>query len=145
MYDDILVPTDGSDGVEQALDHAFVLAARFDATVHTLYVVQADGVADTLDEAEFADLLDRLDDAGQQAVETVRRQAREADHDIETAVCRGVPATEINEYVEEAGIDRVVMATAGRTGTAREMLGSVTEAVVRSAEVPVLTVNVGEN
>jgi nucleotide-binding universal stress UspA family protein len=144
MYDDILVPTDGSESVAQALDHAFVLADRFDATIHTLYVVQADGIATALDETEFENVFDRLDDAGQQAVEGVRERAREADHEVETAVRRGTPAAEIDGYVTDQGVDLVVMATEGRTGNAREMLGSVTEGVVRSSSVPVLTVNVGE-
>ena len=39
MYEDILVPTDGSDGASAALDEAIDLAAAFDATVHSLYVV----------------------------------------------------------------------------------------------------------
>lgn len=144
MYDDILVPTDGSESIAQALDHAFVLADRFDATVHTIYVVQAEGIADTLDETEFEDVFDRLDEAGQQAVEAVREQAHAAGHDIEAAVHRGTPDEEIERYAAEHGIDLVVMATEGRTGSAREMLGSVTEGVVRSASIPVLTVNVGD-
>ena len=39
MYDDILVPTDGSDEVSAALDQAFELASTYNATVHALYVV----------------------------------------------------------------------------------------------------------
>lgn len=144
MYDDILVPTDGSESVAQALEHALVLADRFDATVHTIYVVQADGITETLDETEFEDVFDRLDEAGQKAVEGVREQARAAGHDIEAAVRRGTPTEEIEGYADEQGIDLVVMATEGRTGSAREMLGSVTEGVIRSGSVPVLTVNVGD-
>lgn len=144
MYDNILVPTDGSDSVTQALDHALALAGRFDASVYTIYVVRAEGVTDTLDETEFEDAVERLDEAGQQAVEEVHEQARAAGHDIETAVRRGTPVEEIERYADEEGIDLVVMATKGRTGSAREMLGSVTEGVIRSSSVPVLTVNVGE-
>ncbi|MXR51831.1 universal stress protein [Halovenus sp. WSH3] len=145
MYDEILVPTDGSAGVEQALDHAVALASKFDARIHTIYVLQTPEMADTLEGDELGDILDRLDEAGRQAVEDVRRQARNAGlSDIETAVRRGVPEAEIRAYIDEQEIDLVVMATEGRTGSAREMLGSVTEEVVRSTSAPVLTVNVGE-
>ena len=39
MYDDILLPTDGSDGIDAAATHAATLADRFGATVHVLSVV----------------------------------------------------------------------------------------------------------
>jgi len=38
------------------------------------------------------------------------------------------------------GVDSIVMATAGRTGLAHLLIGSVAEKVVRHAPVPVLTV-----
>ena len=39
VYDDILVPTDGSNATSRAVDHAVELAAFHDATLHALYVV----------------------------------------------------------------------------------------------------------
>ncbi|MFC6755085.1 universal stress protein, partial [Halorubrum tibetense] len=39
MFDTIVIATDGSDSVGRAVDVAVDLAARFDAAVHALYVV----------------------------------------------------------------------------------------------------------
>lgn len=44
MYEHILVPTDGSDVAEAAVDHALDLAEKYDAEVHALYVVDIDSV-----------------------------------------------------------------------------------------------------
>lgn len=41
VYRDVPIPTDGSPGVEPALEHGVGTAARWDATVHALYVVDA--------------------------------------------------------------------------------------------------------
>ena len=141
MYDEILLPTDGSERVTRALDHATAVAERFDAKIHVIHVVQTAEASDTLDE-EFADTLDRVEQAGQEALTTAREQVEQAGHDVETTLAEGVPAPEIRSYVDDNDIDLVVMATEGRTGDAREMLGSVTEEVVRSTSVPVLTVTV---
>ncbi|MFB6135418.1 MAG: universal stress protein, partial [Halobacteriaceae archaeon] len=46
----------------------------------------------------------------------------------------------ITDYVEAEGVDLVVMGTRGRSGLRRTLLGSVTERVVRTASVPVVTV-----
>ena len=52
----------------------------------------------------------------------------------------GSPVDEINRTVDEHSIDLVVMGTHGRTGIRHLMAGSVTERVVRSSRVPVLTI-----
>jgi nucleotide-binding universal stress UspA family protein len=46
----------------------------------------------------------------------------------------------ITETAEAIGADLIVMRTRGHTGAARAVLGSVADAVVRSADVPVLLV-----
>lgn len=141
MYDNVLVPTDGSETALLALEDAGSLVRRYDATLHTIHVVETTGVTDTLDDDQFEDVVDRIERAGTEAVETVvdRAQAQGID-DVESAVRHGLPHEEIPEYVEEQGIDIVVMATAGRTGAERDVIGSCTERLVRSSPVPVLTI-----
>ncbi|MFB6179761.1 MAG: universal stress protein [Halorientalis sp.] len=41
MYERILVPTDGSVGMNRVIDHAAALAAEHNALVHALYVIDA--------------------------------------------------------------------------------------------------------
>jgi nucleotide-binding universal stress UspA family protein len=56
------------------------------------------------------------------------------------AVVVGVPVEEINRAVDTHKADLVVMGTHGRSGLRAMMVGSVTERVVRSSKVPVLTI-----
>jgi nucleotide-binding universal stress UspA family protein len=144
MYDSVLVPTDGSDGAEAALDHAIGVTERNDAQLHTVYATEIGDLSESLDEETFGQTVDRLRTAGEEAVQRVVAQAQEHGLDTNSAVVDGTADEVILQYVEDNDIDIVVMATRGRTGTAREVMGSVTERVVRSAPVPVLTVNVGE-
>lgn len=143
MYETVLVPTDGSEKAEAALEHALGVAQRNDATLHTLHVTELGHRSDSLDEDEFGDTIERVQKAGQTAVDTVTERAREAGIGVESAVEEGNATTTILEYIETHDIDIVVMATQGRSGSAREVIGSVTEAVIRSSPVPVLTINVG--
>ncbi len=141
MYDEILIPTDGSESAERAAQYGQVLVEAYGATVHVLSVVDErdfDGVADG-DEA----------DAGKTAAERTARDAVETvadlfDEDVTTRVTVGIPSEEILGYVSEAAIDLVVMGTHGRTGVERFLIGSVAERVVRHAAVPVLTVRLSE-
>ena len=144
MYDAVLVPTDGSEGSTTAAEHAIDLAQRHDASLHALHVLETEQVVDQIPEFEDSSIFDRLADAGQQAVDDLQAQAEDADIDtVTTAVKQGVPHEEVVEYVERHDIDVVVMATEGRTGPSRELIGSVTESVVRASPVPVLAVKVG--
>ena len=57
-----------------------------------------------------------------------------------TQVRVGSPVDEINRFADEAKVDLIVMGTHGHTGVRAWLAGSVTEKVVRTAKVPVLTV-----
>ena len=58
----------------------------------------------------------------------------------EFAVKAGEPAQNIIDYVKEHSISLVVMTTHGHGGVRRLLLGSVTDRVIRSCEVPMLVV-----
>src|SRR5207249_601108 len=61
-------------------------------------------------------------------------------YQVETTVRTGRPADEILAAAEQWHADLVVLSTHGRTGAQRWLLGSVADAVVRQAELPVYLV-----
>ena len=96
MFDTIVIATDGSDSVRRAVDVAVDVAARFDAEVHAVYVVDSGEVESTPDEVRD-DLRDALDDHGEAALDQVTdaATARDADLDITIEAREGRPAAEI--------------------------------------------------
>ena len=141
MYDCILVPTDGSPEVEGALEYAFDLARAHDATVRALYVVNVAGYGSLPMEAALEGVSGALREEGRRAVERIEALAPD-DVEVKTEVLEGSPTRVIVEQAQPGECDLVVMATHGRGGINRLLLGSVTERVVRRAPVPVLTVHV---
>jgi nucleotide-binding universal stress UspA family protein len=79
-----------------------------------------------------AELLTAMDDDAE--------RLREAGYDVDVAVRFGDPAQELADCVEEGDIDAVVMATHGRSGISRAVLGSVAERLLRMVIVPVIMV-----
>ncbi|WP_336036471.1 universal stress protein [Halobacterium yunchengense] len=142
MYDRILVPTDGSDAMTRVYEHAADIAARRDATVHALYVVD-DRAFLTLDEEMTDEALGQLRGDGRRALDDAAATFEDAGVAVETALRRGSPGEEILDYAAEAGVDLVAMGT--RCGEfEKSMLGSVSREVVGSADVPVLTVSLAD-
>lgn len=144
MYDSILLPTDGSEGVERATEHAIETAERYDATLHVLYVVDSDVVnAYSGDEFvhEFEGVEQTLEDTGLEAVGDIADRASSAGVDeVVTEVIHGDPHEEILRYIDDEDIDLTVMGSKERSGDYRRMLGSVTERVARGSSKPVTIV-----
>ena len=137
MYDRILLPTDGSDAGDRAVEQAIGLARETGGTLHVLFVVEDIPYAPEMMDDEVED---QLREIGEGAIETIRARADEAGVEVVSALREGAPHATITEYADEADADVIVMGTHGRSGLDRYLLGSVTERVVRTSEVPVLTV-----
>ena len=140
MYDDILIPTDGSDTVSETLTHGLPIAEHNDATVHALYVVDSRIIAAATDDAG-PDLERSLADEGRDAVADVESAAAERGLETETDVRTGTPSKTILEYADEHGIDLIVIGTRGKSPREKlTSLGSVSERVVDNASIPVFVV-----
>ena len=138
MLDNILVPTDGSEGSEATIDPTVDVASIDDAPLHALSVI--DTIAMGVD-ARSGAIFDALEESAQTAIETIEEQATQASVSaVETAIEHGSPHRRIRSYVEEHDIDLVVMGTHGRSGLKRYLLGSVAEKTVRTSPVHVMTV-----
>ncbi|MHB9288756.1 universal stress protein [Halobacteriales archaeon Cl-PHB] len=142
MYDDILLPTGGSDGVAALAAHAGELAQVHDATVHVLSVADErnrfESPSSGIAPKAWADAeQERATAAVDAAVD-----ALPDDVAVERAVESGIPHERILDYADAADADVVVMGTHGRTGLDHVLIGSVAERVVRQSPVPVLTVRV---
>ena len=135
----ILVPTDLSEGAEQALDYACELARTLGAQIHLLNVIgiPALGVPE-LGVALTASMIDDLVVGNQDALDRLAstRSTRMGQVMVRTGDARDV----INQTAKELGVDLIVMGTHGRRGISRALLGSVAENVVRTAPCAVLTV-----
>lgn len=134
---DILVPVDGSTAAENALEYGLDIAERTNASLHAIYVV---------DETvyEFGDvpksIVGSLRQGGRETLDDATETADAAGVDIETSLLRGVPYRKISEYVTDNDIDFIAMGAYGRGDRERFLLGGTTDKVVRSVEIPVLTV-----
>jgi universal stress protein A len=138
-YKIILCPVDFDDNSMAALTHARRLAIDMGATIHLVHVLPilpmlADhGVEVGVDAAAEQEAQRRLKDL-------VRRRLARTPVEIHTRIAfvSEVPKT-ILAFARELAADLIVMATHGRSAIRQLFFGSVTEAVVRNAVCPVLT------
>jgi len=134
MYRKILVPLDGSALAEGILPQVNELARVHQAQVLLLRV----GFALVFPGTDPAEAQVGTIVEAENYIEGVRKRMTVEGLEVETAVRYGFPAEEILTHARRNKVDLIAMATHGRTGPARWVLGSVAEQVLRQADVPVL-------
>lgn len=144
MYNQILVPTDGSKEARKAVDHGIDLAAALGASVHALFVVESPLASLPSDSMRQADEREEWVRYGEEMTDEAVTDAEARGVSGVAAAKQGTAHKEIVEYANENEVDCIVMGTHGRNGVQDLILGSVTERVVRTANVPVLTVHCGK-
>ena len=140
MYDEILVPTDGNAKMTRVVDEAVELARLCDARVHAVHAI--DEAAYTSIPADARETVrDRLEADGHDATRVVAQRAIDDGLEATREIRWGPPPHAIITYALENEVDLIVMGTNGRTGYERYLMGSVAERVVRSAPMPVMTID----
>jgi nucleotide-binding universal stress UspA family protein len=139
----VLVPLDGSDESEAILTHALDVAGNGETEFDLLRIYPyPKEVASTYLPQTVQVNVDVLESGRTAAAEYVTEKAA-------TLIERGIPATGhivtdrepaggILHFAEQSGADLIAMCTHGRSGMSRFVLGSVTDKVVRGAQIPTL-------
>lgn len=146
MFHTILVPLDGSDLAERALQPASDLARCFAARLVLLRVVTSHLVS--VSAFGPSEQLYQLSNAvsghdttmASEYLAGVSRQRSLAGIPVDTAVLEGVPAETIITVAHNKQADLILMSTHGRTGLRRLIYGSVADAVLRASSVPVMLI-----
>jgi nucleotide-binding universal stress UspA family protein len=137
----ILVPHDFGEPADAALEMALSLAPKLDATIVLFHAYEPPSAAYPLAPFPLMDVVPALAKASQSAIDALVERTKPRWERTRGVVRSGKPWREILDAGKEAGAEMIVMGTAGRRGIERALLGSVAEKVVRTAEIPVITVH----
>ena len=138
MYKRVLVPLDGSTVAEAILPFLLEIAGPLDMDVVLLRVLEP--IPPTVLEGARHVLVEDVEARraeGQAYLAPIAQDLRARGVRVETTVRRGEPAEQIVEGARDADADLIAMTTHGRSGLRRLVFGSVAEAVLRHANVPV--------
>lgn len=147
MFNKILVCLDGSKLAEQILPYAIEEASRFRSKlvllqvtgVQTVPVVEAGASALAVEAA--AQQVEREQRDTKAYLEVLTQSLRETGIDAEFVTLRGLQIGQtIVDYANEHGVDLIAIATHGRSGLKRLVLGSVAEFVLRESGLPILLI-----
>jgi nucleotide-binding universal stress UspA family protein len=143
----ILVPTDFSDPSKAALDYAVDLAEKLGAGVHVMHAFELpivgfpDGTM-----VLTAEMASRIINAGQKALDDLvaKYASRKLASPLHAFLEQADPREAVLSAAKKVNADMIIMGTHGRRGIARALIGSVTESLVRTSPIPVLTIHPAE-
>jgi nucleotide-binding universal stress UspA family protein len=136
-YRRILAPVEFDETAHAVLDAAMRIAAENGGTIFLMHVVPL--VVAPTGMPNYVDIYKDQEKIARQKLESmVERQRSEVKCELMTRI--GDPAHEILAMKRQTASDLIVLATPGRKGVRRMLLGSVADAVLRDATCPVLTV-----
>ena len=141
----VLVPVDGSEESNEAVDYAIAIASEYDASVHALYVLGEEVVraieTDAIDQADVADDTESFTDSVIQRAEAAGvPHSNSIAYGFSTKVKTVHPGTVVLDTAEEIEADFIVVPREPVTGDPGEVLEKAAEYVLLYASQPVLSV-----
>ena len=144
----ILLPTDFSECGNYALSYAASLARTFKASIICLNVIEpivpTVGYSGMTEPLPIADIAEQLEDSAERELPKLAECDECAGLNVEELVVHGEAASEIVRVAKDREVDLIVIASHGRTGLGRILLGSVAEKVLHRTTCPILVVPVRE-
>lgn len=140
----IVVPTDFSELSRAALPWARRMADQMQGEIHCIYVVEEPHIYATLDMGPVPiPSAEELTRSAEKRMANFASTQLKGLGNVSTKVLVGRPAEEVVRYAKEQGASLIIMTTHGYSGVKHVLLGSTTEAVLRHATCPVLSIRSG--
>jgi universal stress protein A len=139
----ILVPTDFSDYSDKALSQALDIAREYKARVYLLHVVNLTIQQCVVDYCLSEEMVKQIEaQAMNSARENLQKEAEKypkaKEVEVSVDVRNGIPAEEILKEEADKGIDLIVIASLGKSGLFKYLIGSVARNVLKGSKCPVL-------
>jgi nucleotide-binding universal stress UspA family protein len=139
----ILFPVDFSDVSPKIAPWVLMMAEKFEAEIHLLFVARGFGYLSDVYvmPVTIENIQGEIIKGGETAMDEFVAAHFEKYPALKPKVDLGDPGDRILNYITSEGIDLVIMGTHGRKGLERVFFGSVADRVIKMSQVPVLSIN----
>lgn len=128
LFETIMVPTDGSEFANKAEDVAVEMAKKFNSKIVAVHVI----------DEKLIYPFETLEEEGHTILDRVQKKGRENGVRVDEVLLVGNPSHDMKKISEKLEADVIIIATHGKTGLVKLIMGSVAENVLKSVKIPVL-------
>lgn len=134
LFENVLVPIDGSNASLKALNSAIEIAQMSGAQLTILHVIPS---VEESAKSRIEKFEKQLEKQGQDILDDAAVIAKKQKIKFKTSLVRDSPGHAIVRLAKKGKFDHVIMSTTGTGSAQNDMLGSVSNYVVHKAEIPV--------
>jgi len=142
-FDKILLPVDLSESSPKIVPFVTGIAEKFGSKIHILFVARVfqyfAGIY--VPHPSINKFENEVAEGARKSLKEFTRKYFKNPESITTAVVKGDAAEQIIKYIEEQGIDLLIMGTHGRKGLDKVVFGSVAEKLSKTTPVPIMLIN----
>ena len=139
--DSVLLPTDGSSFSESVIDEALAILGEPKPDVRLIQVLEHPAwAANSMNAGLVSEYLDASREAAQNHLDEMAAKLRERGYSAEAELRSGSAADGILESAAQNRVHMIAIATHGRGGVGRLLLGSVAQRVLQRTDVPLLLI-----
>lgn len=130
MFNNIMIPTDGSEDSKKAEDMAISLAKELGSKVVAVHIID--------DKLIYP--YEVLEDEGNAILQNVQKKGQENGVEVHEILIVGSPTHDMVKITEKAEADLVVISPHGKSSFEKILMGSVAESTIKNVNIPVLLV-----
>ena len=143
MFEKILIPTDFSDVAEKALAFAKQLKDAGTKEIVLLHVIKKSSlevIAQYSSIRDFEEVENEVEGDARKKISRIEKELKETGFQVKVRIETGFPFSEILRVENEENVSIIVIGSHGMSNIKEIFLGSVSEAVIRNAQKPVLVI-----
>ena len=143
MFEKILLPTDFSDVAEKALAFAKQLKDAGTKEIVLLHVIKKSSlevIAQYSSIRDFEEVENEVEGDARKKISRIEKELKETGFQVKVRIETGFPFSEILRVENEENVSIIVIGSHGMSNIKEIFLGSVSEAVIRKAQKPVLVI-----
>ena len=130
MFENIMVPSDGSKYSDKAVDVAIEIAKKFNSKVTAVYVLSED--------TSFS--YDILEDEGNKILKKISEKGKKEGVMIIEHLITADPLRDMEIIAQKTQVDSIVINSKGKDSSENVIMGSITDRIIKTFEIPIVLV-----
>lgn len=130
MFENIMVPSDGSKHSDKAVDAAIEIAKKFDSKVTAVYVLD--------ENTSFS--YDNLEDEGNKILREISEKGKKEGIMIIEQLITADPLRDMKIIAERTQVDSIVINPLGKDNSESVMIGSIADRIIKTFEIPIVLI-----
>ena len=130
MFENIMVPSDGSDHSNKAVDTAIEIAKKFNSKVTAIYVLD--------ENTSFS--YDTLEDEGNEILKKISTKCKKEGVMLIEHLITADPLRDMKIIAQKTQVDSIVISSLGKNNSKDAVIGSIADRIIKTFEIPIVLV-----